>query len=286
MANESAPDDKTGGIPWHPAFFEAVQLELVAFQDVLEFKYEYQLTTDPLRIDTLIIKKPKNVTIDKNFAQMFRSENICEFKSPGAYLSVKDFYKVMAYANLYTAITPGVEITDITLTFVEAKYPRELIKHLREIRGYSIDEPWPGIHRVRGDFIPIQIVESKKLPETDNMWLKGLNKGLDISSFGRIVKESRKKGKGARLGSYLYAVIQANPETLKEVTMSDLTVEDVLREAGYIPRWLETGREEGREEGQEKVARNLLNMGLSIEQIAKAAELDIETVKSLQAALT
>ncbi|GHU94914.1 hypothetical protein FACS189479_08120 [Spirochaetia bacterium] len=280
MANESAPDDKTGNIPWHPAFFEAVQMELAAFCDVLEFKYEYQLTTDPLRIDTLIIKKPKHVTIDKNFAQMFRSENICEYKSPGDYLSVKDFYQVMAYANLYTAITPGVEITDITLTFVEAKYPRELAKHLREIRGYSIDEPWPGIHRVTGDFIPIQIVESKKLSESDNMWFKGLNKGLDISSFGRIVKESRMKGKETRIGSYLYAVMQANPETLKEVTMSDLTVEDVLREAGYIPRWLETGREEGREE----VARNLLNMGLSIEQIAMAAELDIETVKSLQAA--
>ncbi|GHU72356.1 hypothetical protein FACS189450_10000 [Spirochaetia bacterium] len=218
MANQSAPDDKTGNIPWHPAFFEAVQMELAAFCDVLEFKYEYQLTTDPLRIDTLIIKKPKHVTIDKNFAQMFRSENICEYKSPGDYL----------------------------------------------------------------------IVESKKLSESDNMWLKGLNKGLDISGFGRIVKESRMKGKEARIGSYLYAVMQANPETLKEVTMSDLTVEDVLREAGYIPRWLETGRKEGRkegrEEGREEVARNLLNMGLSIEQIAIAAELDIETVKSLQAA--
>jgi ribonuclease HII len=56
-----------------------------------------------------------------------------------------------------------VEITDITLTFVETKYPRELVKHLTEVRSFTLEERFPGIHLVTGDIIPIQIIESKKL---------------------------------------------------------------------------------------------------------------------------
>ncbi|GHV87664.1 hypothetical protein AGMMS50267_00240 [Spirochaetia bacterium] len=290
MVNELSPDHN---IPWHPAFFEAIQMELEAYKDVLEFKYEYQLTTDPLRIDTLIIKKPKDVKIDKNFAQMFRSENICEFKSPGDYLSVKDFYKTMGYAYIYAGTRPEVDISDITLTFVEAKYPRELVKYLTEVRGYAIEEAWPGIYHVSGDFFPIQIIESKKLSQSDNIWLKSLNNSLDFSGLGAIFKASNIKGKNAPIQAYLYAIIQANPHTLKEVTMSDLTVDDVLMEAGYIPRWLEEGREmgreigreEGREEGREiakkEDAKNFLALGISPATVATATGLDMETIKQL-----
>jgi hypothetical protein len=277
MTSESPLDDKTGSIPWHPAFFEAVQMELEVYRDVLEFEYDYHLTTDPLRIDTLIIKKPKYVTIEKNFAQIFRGNNLFEFKSPEDYLSVKDFYKTLGYAGIYAAISPEVDIGDITLTFVEARYPRELIKHLTKVRGYTVDEPWPGIHRVTGDFFPVQIVESKKLSESDNIWLKGLNRGLDFSSLGHILKESRLKGKNARIRAYLYAVTQANPQTLKEVTMSDLTVDDVLMEAGYIPRWLQQGREEATLEN----ARAFKEKGVSDEVIADALKLPLDVVAKL-----
>ncbi|GHT59956.1 hypothetical protein FACS1894109_16830 [Spirochaetia bacterium] len=81
--------------------------------------------------------------------------------------------------------------------------------------------------------------------------------------------------------AYLYAVIQANPEALKEVAMSDLTVEDVLNEAGYIPRWLETGRKEGRVEGRVDVARNALTKGLSVETVSEITGLPLETTRKL-----
>ncbi|MDR0623247.1 MAG: hypothetical protein LBG10_02340 [Treponema sp.] len=60
-----------------------------------------------------------------------------------------------------------------------------------------------------------------------------------------------------------------------------LTIEDVLMEAGLIPKWLE----EGREEGREKVAKNLLGLGWSVEKTAEVSELDIEKVKSLHASM-
>ena len=56
-----------------------------------------------MRIDLLIIKKPKELAVDKNIARIFRTDNLVEYKSPGDSLSVNGFLKVIAYANLYAA---------------------------------------------------------------------------------------------------------------------------------------------------------------------------------------
>ena len=108
-----------GKTPWHPAFFEAMKQELFDYRDSLEFKYNHPLNTEPLEIDVVIIKKPRDVVINKNIARIFRADNILEYKSPRAYLAVNDFLKACAYANLYASITPGVDFADLTLTFVE-----------------------------------------------------------------------------------------------------------------------------------------------------------------------
>jgi hypothetical protein len=121
-------------------------MELSDYRDSLEFKYEYQLTSEPLRIDLLIIKKAKGITIDKNIARVFRTDNLLEYKSPDDYISVKDFLKVYAYANLHAAITPDVDLSDITLTFVESRYPRKLLRYLDRIRGYTVEETSSGIY--------------------------------------------------------------------------------------------------------------------------------------------
>jgi hypothetical protein len=44
-------------IQWHQAFFNAMRLELANYADILEFKSEYQLNTEPLRVDAVIIKR-------------------------------------------------------------------------------------------------------------------------------------------------------------------------------------------------------------------------------------
>jgi len=90
-------------IPWHPAFVEALQMELREYQDILEFHPECQLSSEPLRIDCVVIKKAKNVVIKKNIAVIFREWNLLEYKSPDKHLSIADFYKVYAYACLYVS---------------------------------------------------------------------------------------------------------------------------------------------------------------------------------------
>ena len=62
----------TKHIPWHAAFVEALQMELEAYQDILEFHPEYQLTSEPLRIDCVVIKKTKNAVLEKNIAKIFK----------------------------------------------------------------------------------------------------------------------------------------------------------------------------------------------------------------------
>ncbi|WP_041611193.1 hypothetical protein [Treponema primitia] len=55
MPGSSKKNKSARKIHWHPAFFQAIQRELADYKDALEFKYEHQLTTEPLRIDVLLI---------------------------------------------------------------------------------------------------------------------------------------------------------------------------------------------------------------------------------------
>jgi len=294
---DNVNDKSQSKLNWHPAFFQAMQQELFDWKDLLEFKYEYQLTSEPLRIDLLIIKKPKDIFIEKNIARIFRADNIFEYKSPEDYVSVKDFLKVYAYANLYAAITPDVELSGITLTFVESRYPRKLIKYLKTVRGYGITEASPGIYQVEGDYIPIQIIESKKLSASENIWLNSLTNNLEIGNAGVIMNEKREKIR--ELSAYLEVILQANSKVFLEVyKMSNaMTFEEVFTEAGIIPEWIERGRkegiklgmekgmekgrEQGMEKGREQTVRNLYSMGMSAEKIAQATELPLERVRAL-----
>jgi hypothetical protein len=277
-------DQSSKHIHWHTAFYEAIQLELEDYKGVFEFKPEYQLTAEPLRIDTVIVKKIRDVVIRKNFAQIFRAENILEYKSPEDYLSVRDFYKVYSYACLYAASTPHVAITDITLTFVETRYPKELIKHLQEVRHYTVTEPWSGIHRVSGDFLPIQILESKKLSESDNIWLRGLNPGLDIRSTDIILRRSEQKEKGAPIGAYLEVFLRANSLTLKEaynMAQKYPTLEEVLTDIGWVQKWTEQGLEQGQERSRQETARKMKAHGRPLNHIIEDTGLSPEEIERL-----
>jgi hypothetical protein len=265
---------------WHPAFLQALQLELIEYKNSLQFNYEYQLTTEPIRVDVLIIKKPPNLAIDKNIARIFRSDNLVEFKSPGDYLSVKDFLKVYAYACLYAAITPETELSGITLTLVEQRHPRRLINYLTEERRYGVEETEPGIYTVRGDYLPIQIIETKRLAEEENLWLRSLTNDLEMGT-ARVILEAGKGTVGETpMSAYMDVLLQANSEAFLEawnMAKGKRTFEEVFTEAGIIPQWIA----QGEEKKALAIARNLLAMGWAVENVAKTTELPLEKVHSL-----
>jgi len=281
-------------IAWHPAFVEALGMELKAYAGVLEFHPEYQLTSEPLRIDCVVIKKAKSAVIDKNIAAIFRGANLLEYKSPGDYLSVGGFYKVYGYACLYASLE-GIPVTDMTVSFVESRHPRELVRHLESERGYAVEKSLPGIYTVRGDIFPMQIIDTRHLPEEENLWLKGLSARLEPLGARRILDAARLQGRDARLGAYLDAVFNANAAALREamkMAKNTVTFESVLEEAGLIAKWeargVTIGEARGVAIGEARgeaktlgIARNLIGMGLPFEAIVSATELDPEKVRAL-----
>ena len=256
-AQKKPPGDNSASqIPWHPAFVEALQLELEAYKDVLEFHPELQLTTEPLRIDCVVIKKKKEVKIKKNIGAIFRTWNLLEYKSPDDYVSVMDFYKVYGYACIYTFLNE-IPITDLTITFVESHHPRELLKHLETVRGYTVAKTSAGVYTVEGDIFPIQIIDSRKLSAEDNVWLRNLGNKLKQSDVEQILRKIAQQGKSARIDAYAYAVTYANLYLLEDRYMTrkapidyEKRMEQFLRRAGFIDKWQAEG--EAKAENRER----------------------------------
>jgi len=213
-------------------------MELEAYQDSLEFYPEYQLTSEPLRIDCVIIKKAKGVKIKKNIAAIFRMWNLLEYKSPDDYVSVADFYKVYGYACLYASFK-NVPVNDMTITFVERRYPGKLLKHFKNERGYTVEENRKGIYIIKGDVLPIQIIDSRRLSADENLWLKSLSNRLDTKAVRQIRDEVSLQDKAARLEAYLDVIIRANIKAVEEVIKMDgmpKSLEKVLIDIGWIAK--------------------------------------------------
>jgi hypothetical protein len=286
LAKTGKPRSSASPLAWHPAFVQAFRLELEQYRDILEFIPEFQLTSEPLRIDLAVIKKLKNVPIEKNIAAVFRSDNLVEYKSPGDYVSITDFYKVYGYACLYASLN-GLPITEITITFVENRKPKKLLEHLKEVRRYQVKEVNAGIYLIEGDIIPIQIIDSRKLSGEENLWLKGLSKDLEIRTAMAILEAGSRKAREMPIGAYLQVVLNANAGIFLEagkMRNGTLTFDDVLVELGLTAKWKaegwEEGLEKGREESREEVARNALAKGLSPDVVGEITGLDMETIKS------
>jgi len=262
-------DDKNPGISWHPAFVEAIQLELKEFEYALEFLPEFPLTDEPLRIDCVVIQKTKDITIKKNIAAIFREWNLLEYKSPSDYISIADFYKVYAYACLYASLEK-VPITNMTVSFVGSRYPRDLIEHLRKVRKNTVEETDAGIYTIGGDILPMQLIDSRKLSAEENLWLKSLRGRLNMPELEQINMALDKQGKDARVGAYANAILRANIRTIQEATKmyTMQTLKKAMKEAGWTAEWEAEGEAKGEERKAIDIARKMKNAGKPLSEIA------------------
>jgi len=215
---------------WHPAFYADIQIELKDDADNLEFENEHQLGTNPMEIDVLIIKKNKDRPVKKNIGKIFRKYNIIEYKSPDDSLSLDDFYKVYGYTCFYkadAAYADSIPARELTITFVAEKYPQKLIRHLREVRNYTVKSAEAGIYQVNGDFFPIQIIVTKKLAEKENLWLKSLtNKLSEVEKAEKLAADYTAHSDNHLYRSVMETIIRANHEIFQEVSdMGDILME-------------------------------------------------------------
>ena len=112
-------------LQWHPAFYADLQIEFREEKEKLKFEREYLLSSKPMAIDVLIIKKKNAEPIHKNIGKIFRKYNIIEYKSPSDSLSVDDFYKVYGYTNFYKADTGKVNEIPIQILVTNRLSPEK-----------------------------------------------------------------------------------------------------------------------------------------------------------------
>ena len=298
-------------ISWHPAFFQALQLEFEEYLDVLRFEAEYQLTAEPLKIDALITKEP-GAAVDKPIARIFRRFNLWEFKSPADTLAVHAFFKVFAYIGQFVSLNE-LDPEEVSFSLAVTRYPRSVMEFLRG-KGRVIREQESGVYTVEGEAFALQIIETKKLSEENNLFLGGLQRDLTEQRAARILKEAERKHKVA-MDAYLEVLWRANIASFKEAIrhMGDV-IEQMLEETGLVARLEARGEARGMQKalgrlksgespvedvpleeilketgwvdrlearGKIQVAKNLIKKGWNCEEIVETTGLDRATVQSL-----
>ena len=73
---------ETSATQWHPAFFGSLQIEFEKEADKLIFESEHQLSTKPMAIDVLIIKKISDEPIKKNIGRIFPKAQYHRIQKP------------------------------------------------------------------------------------------------------------------------------------------------------------------------------------------------------------
>jgi hypothetical protein len=138
----------------------------------------------------------------------------------------------------------------------------------------------------------MQVIDRRRLPAEENLWLKSLTDGLNLEEMDQISGEMARQDKAAPIAAYRDAVARANPGTIQEAFMgkrSSLTLEQVVENVGLTAKWEAEGeargeargRIEGKAEQAFAIAQNLVNLGLPFETVVSATRLEPEKVKAL-----
>jgi hypothetical protein len=248
-----------------------------------------RLTSEPLRIDCVVIKKIRDTVLKKNNAAIFRKWNLFEYKNPGDYVSVADFYKVYGYACLYASFEK-ISVKDLTVSFVQSRYPRKLLKHLQDERGYVIAETAEGIYNIKGDILPMQIIDSRKLPAAENLWLKSLRDQLNSAEITRISEEMSRQEKDTQIAAYLNVITEANNVSIQEAMemgqrKQKLNFQQVCEKVGLNVEWEARGEAKGeakgRAEGKLEIARKMKQAERPFSEIAEFTGLSPKAIQNL-----
>lgn len=268
-------------IQWHQGFSAALRITLQEEMEFLEMQEEYLLSRKPLQIDILILKKKKELTIRKAIGRNFRRYNIIEYKSPEDYLTINDFYKVYAYACVYQSNMDRINEVDpreLTITFVCSHFPREMVRHLEEVRGIHINLAGKGIYYLKGDPIPIQLLITPELSREESYWMQNLR--TDLKAGGEIRELMMRYEQNRKRKDYeavMDLITRANWEQMEE----EKKMCDALNE--LFAEELKEADARGRAAGLElaKQVFRLSGSGVSESEIARQCGITVEQVKEI-----
>jgi len=266
---------------WHPAAVQAFGNEFEDNREDLAIEAEYQLTTEPLRIDVLIIKKTRDVEIKKNIGQIFRLCNIIEFKSPDDSATVAVYNKTHGYARVYAALN-NIDIDDLSVTISSTRHPKALLAFLKK-KNFKVWREQPGIYIVKGEVYQTQIIVTSELSEKNNFWLANLRKGLTAEQLAKVLTEAADK---PGTEAYIYAIINANIGTMEDLNMrrKEGVVFSEKLDAFFRERYAsDIAKNEAKLRAEEKteIARNMRNEGCKPEFISRMTGLSSAEIKRL-----
>jgi hypothetical protein len=207
-----------------------------------------------------------------------------EFKSPDDNFAVKDFYKTLAYCYLYASMN-NVPITDLSLTIVETRHPDKVLDHIKTVYEWAVSEVASGIYTIAapGIIFPIQFIESKQLSAEENLWLTSLRRGLKAPGVNKLLQESNKYEGASYINVFLDIILKANAKAFEEVlSMSDITLEEVLEKHGFIARWEARGELRGEARGEARTQTRDRNEFIELLKSNKSREEIIQILTAKQ----
>ena len=160
---------------WHPLFVISLKEAFAgALPGEVEIIPEVALSSKPLDVDVVVVKKGETARLNHPVADIFRTYNLFEFKSPGDRLEPNDYDKGMAVLRLYKAIEHKKMLTldSFTLTFVSNRRPRAMLRMLA-MRGLPViaGKPVQGFYQVEKEAVPVQVLVLKELPDPEKAYM-------------------------------------------------------------------------------------------------------------------
>ena len=282
---------------WHPPFCASMQLELKEYKSILEYSMEYALSTKPLSIDLLIIKKAQEVQIENEIGRKFRSHNIIEYKSPDDRLSIDNYLKTTGYTHLYLSIVnknkkkdEAIKSFDITVTIVRVRKPKKLFRMLREVYNLSVTKRANGIYEVKDTFLGcVQIIVTKELDPKEHVWLTSLADGMKEDEARLLIEEAGKLS-APDDREYAESILQLAIEKNKDIFEKVKGCEDMCQAFWelYAPE-IEAEKRASEERGECRTLICLIikkiKRGKDILSIAEAVEEPVEMIRPIYEAV-
>lgn len=168
---------------------------------------------------------------------------------------------MIGYACLYQSDTARVlEISpkEITITLVSNRFPRSLIRHLKETYHVQIMQEYPGIYYVSGLMFPIQILVNHLLSADENVWLSRLRQDLTMEADVEVLLMAyRERQYDPLYEATMDLIIRANEGRYKESEKMCEALRELFADE-LEQRW-NGGKAEGKSEGKAESVLELLN---------------------------
>ena len=172
-------------------------------------------------------------------------------------------------------------IAEITVTFSLTVRPRQLFKHLKNERGLGLFSAGDGITYIEGDILPVQILESKRLPEDENLFIKGLQRGKNVDEVAKILKEYDNLIGLDMRNVYIDRFIQANKDAFKEVVGMSEGLKKIWDEVAEEAGWFAEREQAAAATTAREIAKQLLKFGDPVEKIAAVTKLPVDEIMEL-----